>query len=300
MPVHGFRTSLASLAAINKYWQALTVPLPFSSLTLPIAQFPDFMLLNTFAANTTNLEIVASTSLFTFLICRLYVAFTTSDTNSLAHTLTTAATRSRTGALIQLLFTASWLWELCLKLLTLVFATAVGATLVLAVWYDALIESGALQPSAGQHELSKVDSFKQSMKLDALEREIDVDFAKLLGGVSPAWLLAVVLAVWVDFVSLGFYLARLGWKGAMGLLRGVIGGAPAPPSELRVDGLKGTEDASGGTGVFGTQGVHGLHGVEAVYGMSGGPGIQGYGNLAGDGVNAAQDSARGVWISWGY
>lgn len=257
-----------------------------------------FTVLNTFAANTTNFEIVASTSLFTFLICRLYVAFSPSDTNSLAHTLTTASTRSRIGALIQLLFAASWLWELCLKLLTLLLATAVGATLALVMWYDALIESGARQPSAGQDELSKVDSFKQSMKLDALEKEIDVDFAKLLGGVSPAWLVAVVLAVWVDFVSLGVYLARLGWKGARELLRGVIGGAPAPPSEMRMNGLlKGTEDASGGTGVFGTQGVHGIHGVEAIYG---GPGIQEYENLASDGVNTAQDSARGVWISWGY
>lgn len=259
-----------------------------------------FTVLNTFAANTTNIEIVASTSLFTFLIRRLYVAFTPSDTNSLAHTLTTASARSRIGALIQLLFAASWLWELCLKLLTLLLATAVGATLALVMWYDALIESGARQPSAGQDELSKVDSFKQSMKLDALEKEIDVDFAKLLGGVSPAWLVAVVLAVWVDFVSLGVYLARLGWKGVRGLLRGVIGGAPAPPSEMRMDGLRGTEDASGGTGVFGTQGVHGVHGVEAIYGMSRGPGIQEYENLASDGVNAAQDSARGVWISWGY
>ncbi|KAL3431939.1 hypothetical protein BDV09DRAFT_175151 [Aspergillus tetrazonus] len=186
------------------------------------------------------------------------------------------------------------------QLFTLLLATAVGATLALVMWYDALIESGARQPSAGQNELSKVDSFKQSMKLDALEKEIDVDFAKLLGGVSPAWLVAVVLAVWVDFVSLGVYLARLGWKGARGLLRGVIGGAPAPPSEMRMDGLRGTEDASGGTGVFGPQGVHGVHGVEANYGMSRGPGIQEYENLASDGVNAAQDSARGVWISWGY
>ncbi|KAL4773325.1 hypothetical protein BDW60DRAFT_184729 [Aspergillus nidulans var. acristatus] len=259
-----------------------------------------FTVLNTFAANTTNFEIVASTSLFTFLICRLYVAFTPSDTISLAHTLTTAATRSRTGALIQLLFAVSWLWELCLKLLTLVFATAVGATLALVMWHDALIESGVLQPSAGQDELSKVDSFKQSMKLDALEKEIDVDFAKLLGGVSPVCLLGFVVAVWVDFVSLGVYLARLGWKGARGLLRQVVGGAPAPPSGMRVDGLKGTEDASGGTGVFSTQGVHGVHGVEAVYGMSGDPGIQGYDNLVGDSVNAAQNSARRVWISWGY
>jgi hypothetical protein len=213
---------------------------------------------------------------------------------------TTASTRSRIGALIQLLFAASWIWELCLKHLTLLLATAIGAALARVMWYDALIESGARQPSAGQDELSKVDSFKQSMKLDALEKEIDVDFAKLLAGVPPAWFLAVVLAVWVDFVSLGVYLARLCWKGARGLLRGVIGGTPAPPSEMRVDGLKGTEDASGGTDVFGTQGVHGVQGAEAVFGMSGSPENEGYENLAGDGVDAAQDSARGVWISWGY
>ncbi|KAL4819705.1 hypothetical protein BDW67DRAFT_153971 [Aspergillus spinulosporus] len=198
-----------------------------------------FTVLNTFASNTTNFEIVASTSLFTFLICRLYVAFTPSNTTSLAHTLTTAATRSRTAALIQLLFAVSWLYGLCLKLLTLVFATALGATLALVMWHDELIQSGFLQPSAGQDGLSKVDSFKQSMKLDALEKEIDVDFAKLLGGISPVWLLGVVLAVWVDFVSLGVYLARLGWKAVRGLLRGVVGGAPAPPSGLKAERNRG-------------------------------------------------------------
>lgn len=36
-------TPLASLAAINKQLQVLTLSLPFSSLALTSAQFPDFM-----------------------------------------------------------------------------------------------------------------------------------------------------------------------------------------------------------------------------------------------------------------
>ncbi|KAL4746980.1 hypothetical protein BDW72DRAFT_183814 [Aspergillus terricola var. indicus] len=235
----------------------ITTPLFILLLTAWTTTALVFTVLNTFASNTTSFELVASTSLFTFLICRLYAAFTPSNTISLAHTLTTAATRSRTGALIQLLFAVSWPYELCLKLLTFVFSTALGATLALVMWYDVLIDSGVLQPSAEQDELSKVDSFKQSMKLDALEKEIDVDFAKLLGGVSPVWLLGVVVAIWVDFVSVGVYLTRLGWKGAKGLLRGA-GGDAFPPEGIRVDGLKGTEDASGRSGVLGAQSAHGV------------------------------------------
>ncbi|KAL6233915.1 hypothetical protein BDW75DRAFT_176171 [Aspergillus navahoensis] len=274
----------------------VTTPLSILLLSAWIITALVFTVLNSFASNTTKFEVVASTSLFTFLICRLYVAFTPADTASLAHTLITAPTRSRIGALTQLLLAASWLYELYLKFLTLVFATALGATLALVMWHDALIESSASRPSAGLDELSKVESFKQSMKLDALEKEIDVDFATLLRGVSPVWLVGAVLAVWGDILSLGVYLVRLGWKGARGVLLGGEGEAVAPPGGRRMDGVKGPGDAGD------AQGGHGVQCFEAVHmdGMSGDLGIQSNDSVVTPSVNTAQANARGVWISWGY
>ncbi|KAL4903340.1 hypothetical protein BDW74DRAFT_156201 [Aspergillus multicolor] len=280
-----------------------------------------FVGLDTFVSDTTTLHTIASTSLLTFLLCRLYVAFTSRDSTSLAHTLTTAYKSSRTGAITLLILSAAWLHQLYQRIIALTILTLFTGAFTVMRYLDAYAESrglttmtgadGVETPRSGIHALSK------KLDLEELESELDMklEIEKFFDIIPPSFLLCVGLLLWADLLGLGVYLLRVVYRAVQGVF-----GAYDPPASttnapaagvrmvqpVQVDGM-----GSRAPGLAGSRpAVQATQGVMSAYGGTGGRELQGHVQNFGvpgyNDVSATQASppiqnnaGSGFWISWG-
>ncbi|RHZ68727.1 hypothetical protein CDV55_105993 [Aspergillus turcosus] len=166
--------------------------------TLTALGFTALVALNT---NSTYLEIIACTTLFTFLMCRLLVAWNPSKTSqdvTIAQVIASADSGSRRGALVLFSLCCTWLYELLIQGALLFFMTFFGGVMATAIYNDAFTDV---------HEAADTDASTTAVS-------VEVDQFKDMAGFDPTemfklipWRLLVYLVglAWLNFLSLGVY-----------------------------------------------------------------------------------------------
>ncbi|KAL4869923.1 hypothetical protein BDV12DRAFT_70761 [Aspergillus spectabilis] len=206
------------MASFSQLYTVLTVPFLASWTALALG----FTALDVLNSNRSPIQLIASTSLFTFLVCRLLVVSQSStfNENSIAHIITTFYQRSARNALVFLLFTFSWLYELLHKSLAMIFVTIFGGALATALYNDAFVEVGengepvSMEEDIETSALAEIDHFKETT---------GVDPTQIFKMIPPKVLIYLVALVWFSFATLGLYVLRLTWRS----LRRVFGASPA-------------------------------------------------------------------------
>ncbi|KAL4795768.1 hypothetical protein BDV19DRAFT_157319 [Aspergillus venezuelensis] len=202
--------------ALSSLTKPLSVVL-LSSWTLTALGFTALDVLNN---NRTLTEVIASTSLLTFLVFRLFVASQPKDESSIAQLLTTAYTRSRAASLTLLLLAGSWLYELLWKTVALFFVTLFGGVFAAAIYHDAFAKQADSMENdvnvdndldSTTTALAEINEFQQNTGLD-------VDPTELFKMIPPRLLVYIAALVWLNFATLGLYVLKVAWRGARGVL----------------------------------------------------------------------------------
>ncbi|KAL4931756.1 uncharacterized protein BDV17DRAFT_226476 [Aspergillus undulatus] len=218
-------------------FSSITKPLSIVLLSLWTLTVLGFTALDMLNEDRTLTEIVASTTLLAFLVCRLLVASQPKDENSIAHLLTTAYTRSRTASFTLLLLTGSWLYELLYKAVILFFVTIFGGVFAAAIYNDAFVEKADAMDSDVNIEndldsttiaLAEINEFQEKTGLG-------IDPTELFKMIPPKLLVYLAVLVWLNFVTLGLYVLKMAWRG----VRGVLGSGVEEKEGGVVKGVKG-------------------------------------------------------------
>ncbi|KAL2867423.1 uncharacterized protein BJX67DRAFT_85437 [Aspergillus lucknowensis] len=190
--------------ALSKIYTAFAVPF-LASWTITVLGFAALDVLNT---NRSPIEPIASISLLTFLACRLImVSQPDSDgSNSIAHVLTTAHTRSPLNALASLLFAISWLYELLYKSVMMFFVTVFGGVLATAIYTDAFVENGTAVDDEDPETTTAL------AEIDEVKAKMGVDPTAIIKMIPPRALVYVVALVWFNLATLGLYILRHAWR----------------------------------------------------------------------------------------
>lgn len=157
-----------------------------------------FTAVNVLNSKSTYLEIVASSSLLTFLICRLLVASnpSTRQDDTIARLIASADYGSRRGAVVLFGLCCTWLYELLNQAVLLFFMTIFGSVMATAIYNDAFTDTG-------------VDSDESttavSVEMKKFEDMAGFDPTKMFKLIPPRLLVYVVALVWLYFLSLGAY-----------------------------------------------------------------------------------------------
>ncbi|KAL4965410.1 uncharacterized protein BDV14DRAFT_172646 [Aspergillus stella-maris] len=211
-----FNTISHSRMALSSITKPLSIVL-LSSWTLTALGFTALDVLNN---NRTLTEVIASISLLTFLVCRLFVASQPKDESSIAQLLTTAYTRSRAASLTLLLLAGSWLYELLWKTVALFFVTLFGGVFAAAIYNDAFVKQADSMNNdvnvdndldSTTAALAEINEFQKNTGLD-------VDPTELFKMIPPKLLVYVAVLVWLNFATLGLYVLKMAWRGVRGVL----------------------------------------------------------------------------------
>ncbi|RDW93013.1 uncharacterized protein DSM5745_00335 [Aspergillus mulundensis] len=304
----------------------ITTPLSILLLSAWTGTALIFTALNAVIASTTALETIGSTSLFTYLLCRLYVAFTSRESTSLPRTLTNAYTHSRTAAITLLVFAAAWLHQLYQRVLMLMVVTffTIGLSIIMHLDKVASAAGGKLVVADGAGpvpmpmRMSGTEAFKKEFGFEELETELEVDFANVFESMPTGLLLWGGLMLWVGFLSLGVYLLWVGYRAVKGVFGEYDAPAPtimAPAVELRpvraadaADsiGVRGGKPGNPGPGLQTAQGAEGAYSAQRLPALYEAQGGQAFDAPRNHNVAASQaaapirnDAGPGFWISWG-
>ncbi|KAL4946510.1 hypothetical protein BDV06DRAFT_182270 [Aspergillus oleicola] len=203
--------------ALSSITKPLSIVL-LSSWTLTALGFTALDILNN---NRTLPEVVASTTLLTFLVCRLLVASQPKDENSIAQLLTTAYTRSRGASLTLLLLTGSWLYELLYKTVALFFITIFGGVFAAAIYNDAFVETADVMDNDVNIDNGLDSTTTALAEINEFQKKtgLGVDPTELFKMIPPKLLVYVAVLVWLNFATLGLYVLKMAWRG----IRGVLG-----------------------------------------------------------------------------
>lgn len=175
-----------------------------------------FTVLNILNDNSSLLAIAGSVSLLVYLTCRLVVLLQSNTQNdSIAYFLTTAHTRSRKEAIVMLLCTFTWLYELSYQFFFMLFATIFGGAIATAIYNDAFVEVNEpndLEPSKSDIEntsLAEIEEFKA---------KAGVDPRVIFSWIPPKALVYLALLLWLNFWTLCLYVLRQTWRSARAVL----------------------------------------------------------------------------------
>ncbi|KAE8359911.1 hypothetical protein BDV27DRAFT_149157 [Aspergillus caelatus] len=157
-----------------------------------------FTALNVLNSKSTYLEIVASSSLLTFLVCRLLVASNPSirQDDTIARLIASADYGSRRGAVVLFGLCCTWLYELLNQVVLLFFMTIFGSVMATAIYNDAFTDTGVDSDEGTTAVSVEVKKFEDMAGFDPTE------MFKLI---PPRLLVYVVALVWLNFLSLGTY-----------------------------------------------------------------------------------------------
>ncbi|GIJ92527.1 hypothetical protein Asppvi_001805 [Aspergillus pseudoviridinutans] len=162
-----------------------------------------FTALVAFNTNSTYLEIIACTTMFTFLMCRLLVVWNPSSKSSqdvtIAQLIASADSGSRRGALVLFSLCCTWLYELLNQALLLFFMTVFGGVIATAIYNDAFTD--------GVHETEHEDSSTTavSVQVNQLKEMAGFDPTEMFKMIPPRVLIYFVGLMWLNFLSLGVY-----------------------------------------------------------------------------------------------
>ncbi|KAE8136577.1 hypothetical protein BDV38DRAFT_249287 [Aspergillus pseudotamarii] len=157
-----------------------------------------FTALNVLNSKSTYLEIVASSSLLTFLICRLLVASnpSTVQDDTVARLIASADYGSRRGAVVLFGLCCTWLYDLLNQAVLLFFMTIFGSVMATAIYNDAFMNTGV----DGDESTTAV-----SVEVKKFEDMAGFDPTEMFKLIPPRLLVYVVGLVWLNFLSLGAY-----------------------------------------------------------------------------------------------
>ncbi|KAL5333214.1 hypothetical protein BJX70DRAFT_77800 [Aspergillus crustosus] len=212
------------MASFSQLYTVLTVPFLASWTLLALG----FTAINVLNSDRSLIQLLASSSLFTFLICRLLVVSQPAifTTDSLAQLVTTFPRQSARNALVFLLLTLTWLYELLFKSLALLFITVFGGGLATAIYTDAFVEvdENGERTVPVQEDVTSVDEPHALAAIDQFrDKSGGGNPLEIVKMIPPKLLIYFVVVVWVNFATLGLYVLRL----ALGSLRRVFGARPA-------------------------------------------------------------------------
>ncbi|RHZ53572.1 uncharacterized protein CDV56_105097 [Aspergillus thermomutatus] len=160
-----------------------------------------FTALDVLNNNSTYLGIVASTTMFTFLICRLLVVWSPSSSQdvTIAQLIASADYGSRRGALVLFSLCCTWLYELLNQGVLLFFITIFGGVMATAIYNDAFTD--------GVHETAPIDGSTTavSTEVDKFRETAGFDPTEMFKMIPPRVLVYFVGLVWLNFSSLGIY-----------------------------------------------------------------------------------------------
>ncbi|OGM49906.1 hypothetical protein ABOM_001443 [Aspergillus bombycis] len=157
-----------------------------------------FTALNVLNSKSSYLEVIASTSLLTFLICRLLVASSPSNRqdDTIARLIASADYGSRRGAVVLFSLCCTWLYELLNQAVLLFFMTIFGSVMATAIYNDAFTDN-------------VVDSDESttavSVEMDKFEDMVGFNPTQMFKLIPPRLLVYFVGLVWLNFLSLGAY-----------------------------------------------------------------------------------------------
>ncbi|KAE8314577.1 hypothetical protein BDV41DRAFT_211468 [Aspergillus transmontanensis] len=157
-----------------------------------------FTALNVLNSKSTYLEIIASSSLLTFLICRLLVAsaLSTRQDDTIARFIASADYGSRRGAVVLFGLCCTWLYELLNQAVLLFFMTIFGSVMATAIYNDAFTDNGV-----GSDE----GTTAVSVEVKKIEDMAGFDPTAVFKLIPPRLLVYLVGLVWLNFLSLGAY-----------------------------------------------------------------------------------------------
>ncbi|RAK95862.1 uncharacterized protein BO80DRAFT_318158, partial [Aspergillus ibericus CBS 121593] len=196
------------MASLARLAGRLSTGLAVLFLTSWTATALSFTAINVLNTEATIVGTLASSSLVTFLVCRLLVRFQSHD-GTLAHLLATAHHGSRRGALVHLVFCGTWLYELLAKGVLLLFLTFVGGVLATVIYNDPNLENLTTttptpdQPDTPTTALAEIDEFKDKTGFDPTQ---------LFRWIPPQAVVYCIGLLWVNFLSLGLYILGHGLK----------------------------------------------------------------------------------------
>ncbi|KAL4954429.1 hypothetical protein BDW69DRAFT_163239 [Aspergillus filifer] len=222
--------------ALSSITKPLSIVL-LSSWTLTALGFTALDVLNN---NRTLTEVIASTSLLTFLVCRLLVASQPKNEGSVAQLLITAYTRSRAASVTLLLLAGSWLYELLWKTVALFFVTLFGGVFAAAIYNDAFVQKADAAGDVNvDYDLDSTTTALVQINEFQENTGLDVDPTELFKMIPPRLLVYVAVLVWLNFATLGLYVLKMAWRG----VRGALGSGLERKEVGVVNGVK--DDAKG-------------------------------------------------------
>ncbi|KAJ9213058.1 hypothetical protein DTO166G4_5388 [Paecilomyces variotii] len=189
--------------------------------------------LNVLNDNKTFIQSLAAISLFTFLACRLLVLFKPrnpdgSSNGTIAHFIASADYGSRKGALVLFGLCCTWLYELLAMGMLLLFTTLFGGIMATALYQESQTQDG----SAAIDNDTRVDASTTSLaEVNEFNAKAGVDLTVFFKWIPPKALVYFVAALWVNFLSLGFYI--LG-HAAKSLVKVLSSPAAAPGASFNV------------------------------------------------------------------
>ncbi|KAJ5889537.1 hypothetical protein N7504_010347 [Penicillium tannophilum] len=152
------------------------------------------------------LDSFLSTSLLTYLVCRLIVVLQKYPRDgSMAYRLTSAHHRqSRREAFAMILFCCGWMYEVVWELIVMFVFTMICGTMFA---HDAL--GDMIIAMEYSEDKPDVDVQKALENVEKARHDLGFDPVKKFGWVSPKVLLLCLFLGWVTIVTLGLYILRI-------------------------------------------------------------------------------------------
>jgi hypothetical protein len=162
-----------------------------------------FTALVALSTNSTYHEIIACTTMFTFLVCRLLVVWNPSSMSSqdatIAQLIASADSGSRRGALVLFSLCCTWLYELLNQALLLFFMTVFGGVIATAIYNDAFTD-GVYESEGEDGSTTTV-----SVQVNEFKEKAGFDPTEMFKMIPPRVLVYIVGLMWLNFLSLGVY-----------------------------------------------------------------------------------------------
>ncbi|KAJ9295439.1 hypothetical protein DTO271G3_5895 [Paecilomyces variotii] len=199
--------------------------------------------LNVLNNNKTFIRYLAAISLFTFPACRLLVLFKPrnpdgSSNGTIAHFIASADYGSRKGALVLFGLCCTWLYELLAMGMLLLFTTLFGGIMATAIYQESQAQDG----SAAIDNDTRVDASTTSLaEANEFNAKPGVDLTMFFKWIPPKALVYFMAALWLNFLSLGFYILGHAAKSLVKLLSSPAG-APGLSSNVSATAKQVTSD----------------------------------------------------------
>ncbi|KAE8372800.1 hypothetical protein BDV26DRAFT_83938 [Aspergillus bertholletiae] len=157
-----------------------------------------FTALNVLNSKSSYLELIGSTSLLTFLICRLLVASNPPprQDDSIAQLVASADYGSRRGAVVLFGFCCTWLYELLTQVVLLFFMTIFGSVLATVIYNDTFTHDGMDDNESTTAVSVEIHKFEEMAGFNPTE---------IFKSIPPRLLVYCVGLVWLNYLTLGAY-----------------------------------------------------------------------------------------------